>query len=201
MISFTKTARAFAAILLLWTSAAFAQSVPDDTRVIPTAIPGTKLIIDVPVMWEPIPEEFALGDSLFSMFEGEGSADEELASFWNFEQGGSGVMLISRGDGFTRTPLAEITTMARGIQMSRLLTWIVGSGMEIVQVPTALPLGDGIDAATFSFLSGQKGEEDVMTMTILRIDEETFLIVDIAPRGTDEVGVLRAMRRSIRLQD
>ena len=35
MISFTKTARAFAAILLLCTAAAFAQSVPDDTRVIP----------------------------------------------------------------------------------------------------------------------------------------------------------------------
>ena len=200
MISFTKTARAFAAIVLLSTAAAFTQSFPDDTRVIPTAIPDTNLIIDVPLMWEPIPEEFGLGDSLFSMFEGEGSADEELASFWNITEGGSGAMLISRGDGFTRSPLAEITTMARGIQMSRFLTWIVGSGLEIVQVPTILPLGD-IEAATFSFLSGQKGEEDVMSMTILRFDEETFLIVDIAPRGADEVGILREMRRSIRLQD
>ena len=141
-----------------------------------------------------------MGDSLFSMFDGGGTASDELASFWNFEQGGTGAMLISRGDGFEKSPLAEITTMARGIQMSRLLTWIVGSGMEIVQVPTMLPLGD-IEAATFSFLSGQKGEEDVMTMTILRVDEETFLIVDIAPRSADEVGILRAMRRSIRLQD
>lgn len=51
MISFTKTARAFAAILLLCTAAAFAQSVPDDTRVIPTAIPDSNLVIDVPVLW------------------------------------------------------------------------------------------------------------------------------------------------------
>ena len=195
-----KTARALVATLMLWTAAAFAQSVPDDTRVIPTAIPDTDLIIDVPVMWEPIPEEFRIGDSLFSMFDEVGRADEELASFWNFEQGGTGVMLISRGEGFIRSPLAEITTMARGIQMSRLLTWIVGSSMEIVQVPTMLPLG-GIEAATFSFLSGQKGEEDVMTMTILRVGEETFLIVDIADRGSPEVETLRAMRRSIRLQD
>ncbi len=195
-----KIARGAIFALVLFANSVLAQSVPDDTRVIPTAIPQTNLIIDVPVAWEPIPDEYRLGDSLFSMFEGDGSAEEELASFWNFSEGGTGVMLISRGRGFVRTPLQEINTMALGIRMSRVLTWIVGSRMQIVQTPIPMPLA-GIEAATFSFLSGQAGEEDVMSMTILRVDGETFLIVDIATKGTPEVAMLRAMRRSLRLQD
>ena len=196
-----KTVRAALILWILWVAAAAAQSVPDDTRLIPTAIPDTSLIIDVPVNWEPLPEELNMGGTMFSFFDGEGTAEEELAAFGNFTTDGGAFMLISRGDGFMWSPLQEVQTIAQGIRLSRALTWIIGSGMQITVPPQDLRLGAGIEAATLSFLSGQKGDNDVLSMTVLRLDDEdTILIVDIAPRGSTSVQTLDAMRRSIRRQ-
>lgn len=164
-------------------------------------LPDTNLVIDVPMAWRELPTEL-FGPGLFDGWLSTDTEDEDiLATFGGSapNQGGFGVMLISRADEFTRPPLAEIRTIEQGIKLSRIATWIVGSGMAIMRPARPFEI-EGGTAATLSFLSGPEDAHDLVTITLIHRAEDRLMIVDIAPKDSEEAIILDQMRATLRPQ-
>lgn len=200
--------RALATVILAlawavaWSEQSHSQSIADAAEIMSRtetrAIPQTDLVIELPTSWRDTPPEILAmspGSGLF----GEIEAGDELAAYDNATAAGelTAIMLISRSDPLHGEPLEEIRTIESGVKLSRWLTWIVGAGMEIVSPSRAMDIGDA-SGATVSFLSGQEGSHDVVTMSYIVSGDDTLVIVDIAPRGSVHVRVLDEMRKSIR---
>ena len=164
-------------------------------------IPETDLAVDVPMSWSELPDEL-FGPSMFDGWLGRDTSDEEmLAAFGGSapNTSGFGLMLIFKADMYTNPPLEELQIIEKGVKLSRLATWLVGSGMAIVRPSRAIEI-EGGTGATMSFLSGQEGSHDLMTFTLIKHGENTIMIIDSAKKDSEEVVILDQMRASIRPQ-
>ncbi len=167
----------------------------------PREIPETNLVIDVPMSWSDVPPEVIALYENNGWFGDEIESEDNLAAFENATsvEGGTSIMLISRAGPLNRGPLEEMMLIEDGVKLSRLMTWIVGAGMEIVRPSRTMDI-DIATGATLSFLSGQADRHDVITLSLIVSDDDTLLIVDLASKGSDDVLVLDEMRASIRPQ-
>ena len=198
---------AVCAIALTFASPALltAQGTPNvaDANLLTEAflIPETNLVIDVPMVWSELPPEM-FGPSMFEGWFGS-DADEYdmIASFGGSapNQSGFGVMIISDAEPFTRPPLAEMQILEKGVKLSRIATWIIGSGMAVVRPSREIEIEDGT-GATMSFLSGPEDAHDIVTLTIIKREEDSLMIVDIARKDSEEAVILDQMRASLRPQ-
>jgi len=164
-------------------------------------VPETSLVIDVPMAWGELPPEM-FGSDLFDGWLGSDTDDEDmLASFGGSapNQDGFGVMLISNADTYARSPLEEMQIIENGIKLSRIATWIVGSGMAVVRPSRTIDIGGGT-GATMSFLSGPEDAHDIVTFTLIQREEDSIMIVDLAPKDSAEAVMLEQMRASLRPQ-
>ena len=182
-----------------------AQGTPNaaDANLLPEAvlIPETNLAVDVPMIWDELPEEL-FGPSMFDGWLGTDTSDEDmLAAFGGGapNTSGFGMMLIYKADMYTNPPLQELQIIEKGVKLSRIATWLVGSGMAIVRPSRAIEI-DGGTGATMSFLSGPEGDHDMMTLTLIKHGETTIMIIDSAKKDSEEVVILDQMRASIRPQ-
>lgn len=167
----------------------------------PFLLPETSLAIDIPMTWSELPAD-TFGPDLFESWLGSDTDDEDMIAAFGGSapnQSGFGVMLISKAGAMSGSPLAEIQTIERGVKLSRLATWVFGSGMAIVRPSRAVLLEDG-SGATVSFLSGPEDAHDLVTFTLVKRMEDNVLIVDIAPKGSDEAVILDQIRASLRPQ-
>ncbi|NNF24373.1 MAG: hypothetical protein HKN63_06155 [Rhodobacteraceae bacterium] len=176
-----------------------ASEMTSDTQT--RVLPETNLVIDIPMSWRDTPPEVLAQSQSAGLFGDESEAKDQLAAFDNYASAGelTAIMLISRPGPLDREPLEEIRTIETGVKLSRWLTWVVGAGMEIVSPSRAMDM-DGATGATLSFLSGQSGDHDVVTMSFIVSGDDNLIIVDIAPRGSHDVLVLDEIRKSIRIQ-
>lgn len=164
-------------------------------------IPETDLVVDVPLAWDELPDEL-FGPSMFDGWLGTETADEDmLAAFGGSapNTSGFGLMLIYKADVYTNPPLEELQNIENGVKLSRVATWIFGASMAVVR-PTRPIEVDGGTGATMTFLSGQKGDHDMMTFTLIKRDEDTIMIIDSAKKDSEEVVILDQMRASLRSQ-
>ena len=196
---------AVAAIIttLTWSAPATADdgAAPTPASSLTTAlpIPETDLVMDVPETWGEIPADISDQVDADSLFNLDIAEEDTLVELQSGPDESFAVMLISKEGPLYGTPVQELKTVERGLKISRWVTWVIGSGMEITRPTQAMDI-EGTTAATMSFLSGQENNHTVMTMTYIVIGEETIFIVDAAPKGTDAVRVLDEMRNSIRLE-
>ncbi len=186
-------------------TASVAQGTPNvaDANLLtePFLIPTTDMVIDVPMAWDELPTG-SLGPSIFESVLGmDEDSGRELASFGGQVSGadGFGAMIISNANPFFRTPMQEIRTIEQGIKLSRVATWITGSGMAIVRPSHEIDVIGGTGASV-SFLSGQEGAHDIVTITIVQSETGDLFIVDLADKDSEEAVVLDQMRASLRPQ-
>jgi len=189
------------AIAVFWSVPAAAENAatPVSALTEPYNIPETDLVMTLPVTWGDIPEDVMAGVDANSIFGLEIADEDELAELQSGPDEPFAVMLISKEGPLYGTPVQELKTVERGLKISRWVTWVIGSGMEVTRPVQAMEI-DGATAATMSFLSGQEGSHTVMSMTYIVVEDETIFIVDAAPKDTDAVRVLNEMRASIRLK-
>lgn len=184
---------------------AFAQGTPNiaDANLLSEAflIPETNLTIDVPLAWDELPDEL-FGPSMFDGWLGSETADEDMLAVFGGSApntSGFGLMLIYKADIYTNPPLEELQIIENGVKLSRVATWVFGAGMAVVRPTRPIEI-DGGTGATMSFLSGQEGDHDMMTFTLIRRDEGTIMIIDSAKKDSEEVVILDQMRASLRPQ-
>jgi hypothetical protein len=164
-------------------------------------IPDTTLVIDVPMAWSEMPPEM-FGPSMFEGWLGSDADQQDMIAAFGGSapnQSGFGVMIISDAEPFTRPPIAEMQIIENGVKLSRIATWIVGSGMAVVRPSREIDVKDGT-GATMSFLSGPQDAHDIVTFTIIEREDDSLFIVDIARKDSEEAVILDQMRASLRPQ-
>lgn len=191
------------ALCMSWAGFSYAEHAPNTADLgLPIAaqqIPTTNLIIDVPQSWAALPPEMAAIYDTQNWLDDGAEAEETLAAYTSSSstRDMNAVILISRAAPLAQDPVTEMQLSENGMKLSRVFTWVVGSGMAIVRPTRAIEISD-VKGATMTFLSGPQDAQDAVTLILLENGQDTLFIVDLAAKGSAGVTILDQMRASIR---